>query len=76
MLVSDMIIGRANAWLATYDPSRKALRETPEFIKEQANVAAQYADWVTGGDVTDVDGIPPGEGALIRQGMEKMGRVS
>jgi hypothetical protein len=31
-----------------------------EFVRENLNVAAQYADWVTGGEVATVKAIPPG----------------
>jgi Rieske Fe-S protein len=72
MLVSDLIVGRPNAWLATYDPARKAFKESLEFLKEQANNAAQYTDWVSGGDVSDVNEIAVGEGALIRDGLKKI----
>lgn len=35
-------------------------------------MALQYTDWLTGGDVGSVDEIPPGSGALVRQGLEKL----
>jgi glycine/D-amino acid oxidase-like deaminating enzyme/nitrite reductase/ring-hydroxylating ferredoxin subunit len=71
MLVSDLIMGRQNRWLSVYDPARKPIREALQFIKEQSNIAAQYADWVSGGDEEDAGAIPPGEGALIRNGLKK-----
>jgi glycine/D-amino acid oxidase-like deaminating enzyme/nitrite reductase/ring-hydroxylating ferredoxin subunit len=72
ILVSDLILGRPNAWLATYDPARKSFKESVEFIKEQANTVAQYADWVSSGDVLDVDAIEKGDGAVIREGLKKL----
>ncbi|WP_338760554.1 FAD-dependent oxidoreductase [Massilia sp. METH4] len=70
MLVTDLIVGRANPWVSLYDPGRTPLRGLGEFAKEQANVAAQYTDWLQGGEVTSPDRIPPGEGALIREGLK------
>ena len=35
-------------------------------------MAAQYAGWLTQGDLESVGEIPPGEGAVIRQGLEKV----
>jgi nitrite reductase/ring-hydroxylating ferredoxin subunit len=72
MLVSDLILGRPNPWVATYDPARKPVKEGVEFVKEQANNAAQYVDWVSGGDVDDAEEIAPGEGALVRDGLKKV----
>lgn len=70
MIVSDLILGRENAWAKLYDPSRKTL--TREFLKENLNFVAQFKDWFTGGDVDSPDQIPNGEGAVIRQGLMKV----
>ena len=43
-----------------------------EFAKENLNVAAQYRDYVTPGEVTSVDQIRMGEGAVIRRGAKKV----
>jgi glycine/D-amino acid oxidase-like deaminating enzyme/nitrite reductase/ring-hydroxylating ferredoxin subunit len=71
ILITDLITGRPNRWLATYDPARKPFKEAIEFAKEQANNAAQYADWLSRGDVAAVGEIARGEGALVRHGLKK-----
>lgn len=71
LLVSDLVMGRQNRWLAVYDPARKPFKEALQFIKEQSNIAAQYADWVSGGDEESAGAIRPGEGALLRSGLKK-----
>jgi len=72
LLVTDLIMGRSNPWSSIYDPGRKPLKETLVFLKEQGNNASQYASWLGRGDVQGVDEIAPGEGALLRQGMQKL----
>jgi Rieske Fe-S protein len=72
MLLSDLILGRTNPWEALYDPSRVTLRAAADFARENSNVALQYADWLTGGDVKSADDIPPGGGAILRRGLEKI----
>jgi Rieske Fe-S protein len=72
MLITDLIVGRSNPWAALYDPSRKTLGAIKEFTTENLNVAAQYADVVTPGEVNDVAQIAPGEGAIIRRGVSKV----
>jgi glycine/D-amino acid oxidase-like deaminating enzyme/nitrite reductase/ring-hydroxylating ferredoxin subunit len=71
MLISDLIQNRDNDWKKLYDPSRKTLKSAGEFTKENLNVARQYMDYVTGGDVNDYDDIAPGSGAVIRRGLQK-----
>jgi glycine/D-amino acid oxidase-like deaminating enzyme len=72
MLITDLILGRHNAWTQLYDPGRVSLRATGEFAKEAANMAAQYVDLVTGGDVGDVAQIEKDSGAIVRRGVSKV----
>jgi glycine/D-amino acid oxidase-like deaminating enzyme/nitrite reductase/ring-hydroxylating ferredoxin subunit len=72
ILLTDLIAGRENRWAGLYDPARKSLRSLKEFAGENLNVAGQYVDWVTGGDVDSVDQIAPDSGAVIRRGMHKV----
>jgi glycine/D-amino acid oxidase-like deaminating enzyme/nitrite reductase/ring-hydroxylating ferredoxin subunit len=72
MLLTDLIVGRANPWEKLYDPARKTLGATKEFAKENLNVAAQYADLVTPGEVDEVSQIRTGEAAIVRQGLAKV----
>lgn len=72
MLLTDLILGRTNPWEALYDPSRVTLRAAGEFARENSNVALQYADWLTGGDVSSADEVPAGGGAIVRRGLEKI----
>jgi Rieske Fe-S protein len=72
LLISDLIAGHDNPWATLYDPSRKTLRAAKEFARENLNVAAQYGDLVTGGDVDSADQIKPGSGAIVRRGLAKV----
>ncbi|XXX75207.1 FAD-dependent oxidoreductase [Sorangium sp. So ce134] len=74
LLVSDLVHGRENAWAELYDPGRVnlTLHSASEYLKENLNTAAQYADWLTGGDLDDVEKLPPGMGAIMRRGLTKL----
>jgi Rieske Fe-S protein len=72
MLLTDMIMGRENPWAELYDPSRVPLGAFGTFLRENLNVARQYGDWLTSGDVPDVDAIRPGSGAIIRRGLKNV----
>jgi glycine/D-amino acid oxidase-like deaminating enzyme/nitrite reductase/ring-hydroxylating ferredoxin subunit len=70
ILLTDLILGRDNPWADVYDPRRSELRRAPgTFLKEAANMAGQYTDWLKGGDVGSADDIPAGAGAVIRRGL-------
>jgi glycine/D-amino acid oxidase-like deaminating enzyme/nitrite reductase/ring-hydroxylating ferredoxin subunit len=72
MLLTDLIVGRDNPWTPLYDPGRTSLKSAGEFTKENVNVAVQYKDLVTSGDVENVNQIAPGRGAIIRRGASKV----
>ncbi len=71
-LLTDLITGRANPWEKLYSPSRITLKAAKDYAHENANVAAQYADWFTAGDVRKDQLIPRGSGAIVRHGLKKL----
>jgi glycine/D-amino acid oxidase-like deaminating enzyme/nitrite reductase/ring-hydroxylating ferredoxin subunit len=71
MLLTDLIVGRENPWTELYDPARKTAAAVKDFVKENLNVATQYADLVTPGEVASIDDVAKGEGAVIRRGLSK-----
>lgn len=68
LLIHDLILGKPNAWAAVYDPARITLAAASTFLKENLNVAAQYADWVRPGEVESVEQVARGSGAVLRRG--------
>jgi len=72
MLIADLIGGRPNPWERLYDPSRKPLRALGRYAHEALNMAAQYSDWLTAGDVGSASEIPHGSGAVLRRGLSKL----
>jgi glycine/D-amino acid oxidase-like deaminating enzyme/nitrite reductase/ring-hydroxylating ferredoxin subunit len=72
MLITDLMMERTNAWATLYDPSRKSPKAAGTFVQENLNVAAQYGDWLSSGDVESEDQIPKGTGAILRHGIQKI----
>ncbi|TMH62422.1 MAG: FAD-dependent oxidoreductase [Betaproteobacteria bacterium] len=72
MLLCDLILGRKNPWEKLYSPSRVPVMAAGEFAREDLNMAAQYADWLTPGDVRSADDVARDSGAIVRRGFEKI----
>jgi glycine/D-amino acid oxidase-like deaminating enzyme/nitrite reductase/ring-hydroxylating ferredoxin subunit len=72
MLVSDLILGRENQWAEVYEPTRLATQSIVEAVPEVIRSTIPFVDWVTGGDVSSVDEVGKGEGAILRNGTTKI----
>lgn len=72
MIISDLILGRRNRWAQLYDPARFTAKAGREFASENLNVAAQFAEYVTGGDVASLRALKPGQGGIVRRGLRKI----
>jgi glycine/D-amino acid oxidase-like deaminating enzyme/nitrite reductase/ring-hydroxylating ferredoxin subunit len=73
MLITDLICGRTNPWEKLYDPSRVTFSTdtAKEFLKENLNVAGQYADYVKPGDKEETT-LAPGSGTVVQKGVSKV----
>jgi glycine/D-amino acid oxidase-like deaminating enzyme/nitrite reductase/ring-hydroxylating ferredoxin subunit len=73
-ILADRILGRQNAWADTFRPSRFNLRSTTDLLRLSGKVAADLVgDRLRGGDVTSVEQIAPGTGAVLRRGHRRSG---
>ena len=72
MLLTDLLQGRKNPWEDLYSPSRITLRAFTDYAGENINVAEQFADYVTAGEIKSVAELKPGVGAIMREGLSKL----
>ena len=72
LLLTDLIQKRPNPWAELYDPRRTPVAAAKTFVEENVNMAAQYRDWLTAGDVRTAEDVKPGTGATIRRGLTKV----
>ncbi len=72
MIVSDLILGNANPWVDVFKPTRLATQSIKEAVPEIVSSTVPYADWVTGGDISDPNELKNGEGGILREGLSKI----
>lgn len=71
ILISDLIAGKKNKWEEIYNPSRISLSAAGTYLQENLNVAKQYVDFITPGDIDSLKELKNGEGAIIRDELWK-----
>lgn len=71
-IIADQIMKRPNAWEKLYSPSRIKLRTVGTYLKENLNVAAQYADHFALHPFEAIEDMEWGEGAVFRQGLKQI----
>ncbi len=72
ILLPDLILGQDNPWKELYEPSRITLKAAADFIENNVNVVLQYRDWLTPGDVQQIEELAPDEGFILRKGVKKL----
>jgi hypothetical protein len=75
LTIMPLIIGEDSRYAPIFDPSRKSATSTSsigEFVRGQAGVVKNFAEYVGPGDVKSEDEIQPGEGALISSGLSQV----
>jgi len=73
MIIADLVLEVANPWAELYDPNRLNLRASaPTMIKEGLSAARHFiGDRISKGTKSP-GGIPPGEGAIVEVGGERL----
>ena len=74
LLLTDLVMGRANPWDKIYDPRRVTLSPQPlmEFARENVDVGVRYVkDFLSLDRIAEED-IPRGQGEVVRHGMHKV----
>ncbi len=74
LVLADRIAGLENPWAEIFEPSRKpkSVSALASYVSGQANVAAQYLDWLRPGDAASTETLPAGEGMILRRGLKKL----
>ena len=72
LLISNLILQGKADWLELYDPARKTITAVHNFISENVTPLKNFAEYVAPGEISSLDELRPGEGAIMRRGLQKI----
>jgi Rieske Fe-S protein len=72
MINSALILGKQASWTDVYESSRKTLAGIGNFLKENATAVKNFAEYLAPGELSSIDDLRAGCGAIIRHGLSKM----
>jgi Rieske Fe-S protein len=71
-MIKDLILTGSSPWQAVYEPSRKPVAGIVNYVNENVTTIQNFAEYLTPGEIDSTDGLKPGEGGIIRNGMSKV----
>jgi Rieske Fe-S protein len=72
LLIRDLIGSGKSAWQELYDPARKPASAVGNYISENTTAIQNFAEYLLPGELDDAHQLAPGEGGIIRSGLEKL----
>lgn len=72
LIISRMITEGVELWQELYGPSRKSMSAVGTFISENMTAVKNFAEYLAPGEVKSFDQVEPGNGAIVRHGLEKV----
>ena len=71
LIIAGAISGRETVYAPAHDPGRSVRNVVSELLAENLDAAGKLLEKVTPGDVSSVEEIGPGQGAIVREGLHK-----
>jgi len=72
MLNATLVTGGESKWAELYAPDRKPLKAAKNWVMENSTALKNLAEYVAPGEISSVDELEPGQGAIIREGLKKI----
>jgi glycine/D-amino acid oxidase-like deaminating enzyme/nitrite reductase/ring-hydroxylating ferredoxin subunit len=72
LINSALILNEEARWAEVYDPSRKTPPAIGNFLKENITAIKNFAEYLAPGELSSLDDVKPGHGAIVRQGLKKI----
>jgi Rieske Fe-S protein len=72
ILIADLITTGQSPWQRLYEPSRKPTRDLTNFARENMTAIKNFAEYLAPGEISSYDELKQGEGAIVREGLQKI----
>jgi glycine/D-amino acid oxidase-like deaminating enzyme/nitrite reductase/ring-hydroxylating ferredoxin subunit len=72
MLNTALIIGEKHPWQGLYAPGRVPLKAAKNFLMENTTALKSFVEYVAPGELSSLDELARGQGAIVRQGLAKV----
>jgi Rieske Fe-S protein len=72
MLVGDLVQGVPNPLEKLYSPSRRTPKAAKDYARDVVKIGRNFVDKLLPGDVGSETAVPPGHGAVLRQGKQRV----
>jgi glycine/D-amino acid oxidase-like deaminating enzyme/nitrite reductase/ring-hydroxylating ferredoxin subunit len=72
MLSAALIVDGESPWAETYAPSRKPVRAIKNYLSENVTVLKNFSEYVAPGEISSAEELKPGDGAILRRGLQKI----
>jgi glycine/D-amino acid oxidase-like deaminating enzyme/nitrite reductase/ring-hydroxylating ferredoxin subunit len=72
MLNATLVTGGESKWAELYAPDRKPLKAAKNWVMENSTALKNLAEYVAPGEISSIDKLEPGQGAIIREGLKKI----
>lgn len=72
ILIADLITTGTSPWEEVYSPARKIHKNLGEYISENITPLKNFAEYLSADEMASVERLRPGEGCLVRSGLQKV----
>jgi glycine/D-amino acid oxidase-like deaminating enzyme/nitrite reductase/ring-hydroxylating ferredoxin subunit len=72
LVIPAMIAGEGSEYAAVYRPERTPARAAATFFSENVTAVTNMAEYAMPGEIASVDELGPGEGGILRDGLNKV----
>ena len=72
MLNASLISGEQHPWADLYSPGRTPLKAAKNYVSENLTALKNLSEYLAPGELSSPDELKPGQGGIIRRGLEKI----